>query len=84
MTQRRRGQNKGHSLWEACVGTAVGFFLALGLQDRLHVALGLKVSHADNLIIVGVLTVVSVVRGYYVRRFFNWLHSRADRPTEEK
>ena len=69
-------QKKRHSLYEALVSTAVGFVLAAVIQAWLYKWYGIEVSHSQNLQIVGILTVVSVLRGYGLRRFFNWLSHR--------
>lgn len=56
---------------EAIISTAVGFFLAVVIQAWLYKLYDIKVTHSQNFQIVGVLTVVSVIRGYVLRRIFN-------------
>lgn len=65
-------QSKLESLIESCANTAIGFFVSL-LTWQLIAApyLGLSLPMHENLIVTGIFTVVSVLRGYVVRRFFN-------------
>lgn len=65
-------QTKLESLLEACINTAIGFFVALWTwQFIVAPIMGYIVTMADNLLITGIFTVVSVARGYVLRRFFN-------------
>lgn len=73
-------QSKTQSAVEVAVSTAVAFVISLALQhwvvspaalrwDLLHSAQG-------SLIITAFFTIVSLVRSFYFRQFFNWLHHR--------
>jgi len=65
-------QTKLESLLEASVNTAIGFFVALWTWQFIVAPLmGYIVTMRDNLVITGIFTVVSVARGYVLRRFFN-------------
>lgn len=65
-------QTRLESLLEAGVNTAIGFFVALWTWQFIVAPLmGYAVTLADNLLITGIFTVVSVARGYVLRRFFN-------------
>lgn len=64
-------QHKRHSLYEAIISTAVGFVLSVVIQHYLYQWYDIKVTHSQNFQIVGALTVVSVLRGYILRRIFN-------------
>jgi len=66
MTQSRR-----HSLLESCCNVAIGYGVALASQLVIFPAFGLDVPLRDNLAIGAWFTVVSLVRGYAVRRWFN-------------
>lgn len=70
-------QSKRHSLMEAIISTAVGFVLAIVTQHYLYIWYDIEVTHSQNFQIVAILTVVSVLRGYWLRRLFNWLHIRS-------
>lgn len=68
------GQKKRHSLLESVLNVAIGFGVALLTQIMVFPLFGLSVSLGQNMAIGGIFTVVSIVRSYYVRRFFNELH----------
>lgn len=65
-------QSKSESFVEACLNTASGFVVSL-LAWRWIVAplMGLPLDMQSNLIITGIFTVISIVRSYIWRRFFN-------------
>ena len=69
MSQSKRG-----SLTETVVSTAIGYTVAVLTQVAIFPLFDLHVSATDNLLIAAVFTVISLVRGYWVRRLFNWLH----------
>lgn len=66
----RPKQSRRASLIEAIVSTAIGFVLSYVAQSILFRLYGIPISHAVNLQIVGVLTVISIFRGYYIRRMW--------------
>lgn len=70
-------QSKKMSLVETCASTAIGYAVALATQMAVFPLFGLSVSLADNLWIGAIFTVVSILRGYAVRRLFNWIGGRA-------
>ena len=72
MTQSRR-----HSMIEACAGTAIGFLVSVLASMVVYPAHGHRFSLAENISITLIFTVLSVVRGYLVRRLFNRMHRRA-------
>jgi hypothetical protein len=59
---------------ETVASVAIGYVVALLSQLAIFPVLGLQVTLIENLLIGVWFTVISIVRGYYVRRFFNWLH----------
>ena len=63
-------QSKRMSLAEAITGTLLGMVLAFLVNLVLMHATGVHATAMQNLLIVAGHTVVSVVRGYAVRRFF--------------
>lgn len=69
-------QSRLQSLVESAVGTAIGFIIAVLTQIVVFHLWNLKVTIWDNLAITAIFTVVSAIRSYWVRRFFNWLHHR--------
>jgi hypothetical protein len=65
-------QSRVGSFIEQVLNIGSGFFLSLLLWSFVIVPIWeLDVSMDDNLVITGVFTMVSVVRGYLWRRFFN-------------
>lgn len=67
-------QSRTQSLIETTVSTTIGFVVALLTWYVVAWLWGMKVTMLDNLTITAIFTVVSVIRGYYIRRLFNWLH----------
>lgn len=68
------GQKPRHSFLEACIGTAIGYVVAFVLNYTVLRFWGFKPDIVDTFWITNVFTIASVIRGYYVRRLFNWLH----------
>ena len=66
MTQSRRA-----SLIEALTNVAVGFVLSALTTAIVFPLFGYPIRWADNLSIAGIFTVVSILRGYALRRLFN-------------
>ncbi|CAB4135055.1 hypothetical protein UFOVP275_60 [uncultured Caudovirales phage] len=64
-------QSKAKSLIETCTNIAIGFVVSLLLTALVFPAYGHSVSLADNLQITAIFTVASILRGYFVRRWFN-------------
>ena len=67
-------QSRRQSLIEACVGTTIGYIVALLTQFFVYWLWDIPVSLGQNLSIGLVFTVVSLIRSYWVRRLFNYLH----------
>lgn len=66
MSQSKRG-----SAVEAVVNTFVGLTIAFFAQWLICLAYGIKLTPHDNAIIVFWMTVLSILRSYFVRRMFN-------------
>jgi len=64
-------QTKQKSLIESTVQTLIGLGTSIVLQMILYPLMGIPVSFSQNLIITAVFFIVSIVRGYLVRRIFN-------------
>lgn len=71
-------QSVKHSLIEVAVSTAAAFLVSVVLQHCVVNPLWhLHSSPLDSLGITVFFTIVSLVRSFYFRRFFNWLfHGR--------
>jgi low affinity Fe/Cu permease len=65
------GQTKLVSLIEQILNVASGFVLSVLVWQTVGPLFGYEVTIAANLGITSIFTVVSVVRGYIWRRFFN-------------
>lgn len=64
-------QSRLESLVEASLNTASGFVVSLIVWRFVAGWLGLPIDMGTNLLITGIFTVVSIVRSYIWRRFFN-------------
>jgi hypothetical protein len=69
-----KGQSKRHSFLEALLGTAIGFWVAVGSQYLIFPIFGIYTEFRVHVYLGLFFTVVSIIRGYFVRRLFNWLH----------
>ena len=66
-------QSKKMSLIETIVSVLIGYIVALLSQIVVFPLFDVEVSLIDNLLIGLLFTVISIIRGYYVRRLFNWI-----------
>lgn len=66
-------QSRKMSGIEAVTSTAIGYLVALATQLAVFPLFQIEVSLSENLGIALIFTVVSIVRGYLVRRAFNRL-----------
>lgn len=68
-------QSRLHSVIEATAGTAIGFVVSVLASMVVYPAHGHAFTLAENISITLIFTVLSVVRGYVVRRMFVRLHA---------
>lgn len=64
-------QSKKHSLIESVSNVLIGYLVALFSQLLIFPFFGIDVSLSDNLLIGLWFTLISIVRSYTLRRFFN-------------
>jgi len=64
-------QTRKRSWQEAFTNTAVGYGFGLAGQMVIFPLLGMDVSFNNNMIICMFFTVISIIRNYIIRRFFN-------------
>jgi len=64
-------QSRKKSLIETVVQTVVGLGTSVVLQVILYPLMGIPVSFNQNLLITAVFFVVSLLRGYLIRRLFS-------------
>lgn len=66
-------QTKRKSLIESIIQTIIGLGTSILIQVILYPMMGIPVTFSQNLIITLVFFMVSIVRGYFVRRIFEKL-----------
>jgi hypothetical protein len=64
-------QSKLESFIETCINTAIGYVVALLSQLLVFPLVGIHVPLSTNLEIGAWFTLISIVRGYIIRRWFN-------------
>lgn len=64
-------QTKKQSLTETVISTFIGLAVSLITQIVVFPLYGMEVSFNQNIQITIIFTVVSIARGYFVRRYFN-------------
>lgn len=84
-----RTQSKRASITEALASTLVGFGIALAMQYVLWAAYDIKATASQTINVTLWMTLVSVIRGYVLRRLWNtewWKHfkrKKIDMPAPE-
>ena len=64
-------QSKRESLIETCINTTIGYLVALLSQILVFPLVGIHVPLSTNLEIGAWFTLISIARGYIIRRWFN-------------
>ncbi len=64
------GQSHAHSWLESATNVAIGFLVSLVITAIVLPAFGHNVTLAENVAMTSIFTVASLIRGYFVRRFF--------------
>jgi|688.fasta_scaffold52041_7 hypothetical protein len=67
------GQSKKQSIIESIVQTLIGLLTSIAIQLIIYPLMNIPVTFSQNVIITIVFFLVSIVRGYLVRRYFNKL-----------
>jgi len=73
-------QSKIESLIEACVNTIVGFLITISFLPIVNYICGIEMTAKQMSLSTFLFTIISVARGYFIRRFFNnleWLKTKA-------
>lgn len=65
-------QSRRMSIIEAVVNTVLGFVISVWIQIIMFGLYDVALSVFASMIMTAVYTLVSIVRGYFIRRFFNW------------
>lgn len=69
-------QSKAMSLIESLLNIAIGFGISLGAQVFFLPLLGVAIDFHQNLMFALIMTAISIVRSFGVRRLFEALHIR--------
>lgn len=67
-------QTRWQSFIESCVNIGIGYCIALVTQYFLFPIFDIQTNFREELMIAGVFTVISIIRSFLMRRFFNWYH----------
>jgi hypothetical protein len=66
-------QTKKASIIETVLNTAIGYGVALTSQLVVFPMVGIYVAFSTNILIGAIFTIISIVRGFFVRRLFEHL-----------
>ena len=69
-------QTQLQTLIEVICSTIFAMVLSVALGTVIYPLFGHRFSMADNTWITVIFTVVSMIRSYWTRRFFNYLHRK--------
>jgi len=73
-------QTRLSSFYETCMNTGIGFSVAIASQLLIFPWFGINIPLSSNLWIGAWFTIISLMRGYVIRRWFNArLHKAAQR-----
>lgn len=64
-------QSRIQSLWESCINILIGYLVALLSQLLIFPWFGINLPLSSNLLIGVYFTIISLIRSYIIRRFFN-------------
>jgi hypothetical protein len=78
LPHQQGGQSRTASAVETAASIGIGFLVSLVLQAVLLPLYGHHITLSQNIQITFVFTVASLLRGYAVRRGFNWLQGRKE------
>ncbi len=69
-----KGQKKSHSFAETVINTLVGLGLSLAAQLVIFPYFDIHTTFTENFHIALLFTIISIIRGYVMRRVFNFIH----------
>lgn len=64
-------QTKRSSFLESCVNVLIGYIVAIASQLMIFPWFGINIPFHDNLLIGVYFTIISLIRSYVIRRWFN-------------
>ena len=71
-------QSKTQSIIETITNVVIGYIVALLSQLAVFPLFDIHIPLSSNIMIGVWFTGIGLVRGYFVRRYFNWRHRHAD------
>ena len=71
-------QSKKQSAIESVANTAIGFTINCTANLLILPLFGFDVTAAQTLGLGAIFTIISIVRGYFVRRAFNAIHKKTN------
>lgn len=71
-------QSKTQSAVEVIASTALAFAVSLFAASIIYPLYGMPVTISTNLQVTLWFTVISIVRSYLSRRFFNWINHKSN------
>ena len=69
-------QTKKQSAFESVINIVIGLITSFLIQLVIYPLLNIPVSLNQNIIITVVFFIASFMRGYFVRRYFNYKHNK--------
>lgn len=73
-------QTRTQSFIESCINVLIGYLIALIAQIIVFPIYNIEVSISQNIQIGLIFTIVSIARSYLLRRMFNKLHIKINKP----
>lgn len=70
------GQPKKYSFLESIVNVLVGAGINITAQAIIFPWFGIHIPFSENLEIAGIFTIISIIRSFFLRRAFNWWHTK--------
>jgi hypothetical protein len=70
-------QTKTHSWFEVFSNIAIGMAINTVAQYIVFPLIGMSATHAQQIAIVVIFTIISIARQYILRRFWNWIMVRS-------
>lgn len=64
-------QTKRNSFAEACLNTLIGFLITLIFSPPIYWMCSVEINYGQIGIATLLFTILSIIRGYVIRRFFN-------------
>ena len=76
-------QSRKGSLIEACINVLIGYWISFAANALILPLFGFYITFMQNLQIGAIFTVISIARGYLVRRYFNNMIHKAAYGTQD-